>query len=144
MAADDNECTTIANLLHFCATMLPVLVKYVRDDPCSEIVHRTSSLSLGKFSAYCIGRKHRCGKFSADRTDSQETHWLCTLCYFASECRGSDGMQIPICLLAIRCGVLLHHYCSTALSANSLVLSTLRHLANLMRVQDFGLLTVFH
>ena len=122
LAADDTECTAIANLLHFCATMLPFLVKYVRDDPCSQIVHRTSLPYPGKFSAYCIGRKHRCGKLSGDRTYSHDPHWLCTLCYLASECRGSDGMQIPICLLAIRCGVLFHHYCSTALFANSSVL----------------------
>ena len=42
MAADDKQCNTTANLLHCCATRLPSLVKYVRDDPGSEIVHRTS------------------------------------------------------------------------------------------------------
>ena len=56
-------------------------------------------------------------------------------------------MQISIRLLAIclviRFVVSLHHYFSTALFANSSVLSISRHFANLMSVQWFWPLVIF-
>ena len=76
LAADDNQCTTNANLLHLCATMLPFLAKYDRDDLCSGIVHRMSLTSKDKFSVVCIDRKHRCDTLSVDGTDSPVAHWF--------------------------------------------------------------------
>ena len=66
LAADDMQCTTNANPLHLCATMLPFLAKYDRDDLRSGIVHRKVLHSKEKFSVFCIDRTHRCGTLSVD------------------------------------------------------------------------------
>ena len=64
--SDDKECTTNANPLHLCATMLPFLAKYDRDDLRSRTVHRKVLPSKEKFSVFCIDRTHRCGTLSVD------------------------------------------------------------------------------